>query len=880
MTASGLSVLVTLGIQAGLTTLVIIVFSLLRKTRFAGRFYAPKAFDANIHEDKRPKELSRDLFSWITSMYSYPEHEIIKVAGLDAAVCINALMFGWETVLKVLLWTCIVILPINLSGGNLVSITASSSPSLFVNETDVKLKEYSVTSFDKCSMANIEPGSSKMWAHLVSVYMITFIVLNGLWRYNKHVTNLRVKFLERSEIGGASHTVLITDIPGVQYGTVTWYLKRLISVRFIPEPMRVRIIRYIEVGMERIQNEVERFRSDILSLIGDSDTDAISDENHQLMPIGERVLQEMEAVYGLGTVARVDPVMDHRKLNGLLVEYKKVKQALEDYLDHCASMLKRRKRIKKIAQVTVFGPSMGKWGIEKYGVKPIKMSVLEFWPERLKELLRNITEITGGRSSEEEGPTENNENTRDAKNEKAVPSAFVKFKTRSLQCKVATNLHHHNETAWIIQQAPAPDDVIWENIGMRSWERIARMSFFWGVYVFLLFFYIVPVSAIQAMIEVPRLANIAVIGDIVTLPFVRQVLEGSLPSLVMYLLLVLLPKVFAMMCKMSGFISISSVDFGVMDRYFYFQVIALFMGSVLTGSFMSQVRLFIEYPAMLVTLLGMGIPMTSTFFINYLVVAGLTKTGLKHLRVFSLIKYMVMSRLVATQRAYARLWADQFTTFGPDAPFYTIAFLIGIVYSCINPIITPVLFIYYSTTIMSERYTNLYVYKRRYESGGKLWSHMFDQFIVGLYMMQIVMIILLSIKEFAPVFLLLPAPLITLVFHILCHHLFKRPWTVMSSRDAAILDRRDRLKTPVDTSPSNMKNKYVHPAAYIHESDADDIIDDADKLSRLVNGDSTLEFSIDGSTGMSIIRQSMVRVNGDNVSICVIPGQVVGSFIR
>jgi len=860
MTASGLSVLVTLGIQTGITSLVILLFSLLRKTQFAGRFYAPKAFDTNIIEERRPKVLPPGLFTWITSMYSHQEEEIIKIAGVDVAVCINALIFGWETVLKVLLWTCLVILPINLSGNNLDVEYADTSVVEYadtsnLNETEVTVKKYSITSFDKCSMANIEPGSSKMWAHLVSVYIITFFVLKGLWRYNKHVTNLRVRFQEDSDAREAYFTVLITDVPGVQYGTLPWYLKRLISIRIIPEALRTRIIGYIEAGIKKIQGEIERFRSDVLSLIGDDATDKSQYLPAQSPPIGERVLQEMESVYGLGTVDRVDPVIDHRKLKDLLSEYKKVKQSLEDYIDHCASLLKRRRRIKKAMHVTVFGPSMGKWGIEKYGVKPIKVLALQFWPERLKELVNNINEITRNR-------------TNDTENE--VPSAFVTFNSRSLQCKAVTNLHHHSETDWIIHQAPVCDDVIWENIGMRSWERIVRTSFFWGVYMVLLFFYIVPVSAIQALIEVPRLANVNVIGDIVTLPFVQHVLEGVLPSLVMYLLLVILPKIFAVMCKLSGFISFSSVDFGVIDRYFYFQLIALFMGSVLTGSFMSQFSLFIEYPGKLISLLGMGIPMTSTFFINYLAVAGLTKTGLKHLRMFSLIKYVIMSRLASTQRAYTRLWKDQFTNFGPDAPFYTIAFLIGIVYSCINPVIMAVLFIYYSTTILSERYTNLYVFKRRYESGGRLWSHMFNQFLVGLYAMQIVMIILLSIKEFTPVFLLVPAPFITFVFHVVCHHLFKRPWSVMSSRDAAILDRKDRLKA----TSHEIKSSYVHPATSINETDVIFIIDEADKLCRLINGDNTLEFSIDGSTGMSIIRQSMVRVNSGNVSICVIPGQV------
>ena len=41
-------------------------------------------------------------------------------------------------------------------------------------------------------------------------------------------------------------------------------------------------------------------------------------------------------------------------------------------------------------QVRVTGAQYGKWGREKYGLKPQKLDALEFYPDRLKELWSSI----------------------------------------------------------------------------------------------------------------------------------------------------------------------------------------------------------------------------------------------------------------------------------------------------------------------------------------------------------------------------------------------------------------------------------------------------------------------------------------------------------
>lgn len=61
-----------------------------------------------------------------------------------------------------------------------------------------------------------------------------------LWRYNREAVALRIAYLNSARPGGEAHTVLVTDIPGVEYGTLAHRIEQTV-LRVLPQFLKRRI---------------------------------------------------------------------------------------------------------------------------------------------------------------------------------------------------------------------------------------------------------------------------------------------------------------------------------------------------------------------------------------------------------------------------------------------------------------------------------------------------------------------------------------------------------------------------------------------------------------------------------------------------------------
>ena len=102
------------------------------------------------------------------------------------------------------------------------------------------------------------------------------------------------------------------------------------------------------------------------------------------------------------------------------------------------------------------------------------------------------------------------------------------YSSRAAQVRAATSLHHHDETYWCITRAPSPDEILWGNLGIRAWQRGLRFSLLWMLYLGLLFVFVIPIVAVQGLINLEALVEWSGgLKALTSTPFVYEIIQAS-----------------------------------------------------------------------------------------------------------------------------------------------------------------------------------------------------------------------------------------------------------------------------------------------------------------------------------------------------------------
>ncbi|XP_027085819.2 CSC1-like protein ERD4 isoform X1 [Coffea arabica] len=411
--------------------------------------------------------------------------------------------------------------------------------------------------------------------------------------------------------------------------------------------------------------------------------------------------------------------------------------------------------------------------------------------------------------------------------EKQQPSALVFFTSRVTAASASQSLHAQMVNTWTVLDAPEPRQLIWTNLPKKYYEREIRQYFVYIIVFLTIFFYMIPIGFISAFTTLENLKKLLPF----TKPIVKQkvvstVLEAYLPQLALIIFLALLPKFLLFLSKTEGIPSESHVTRAASGKYFYFTVLNVFIGVTVGSSLFGTFKQIEKDPNSIVPLLATSLPKSATFFLTFVALKFFVGYGLELSQIVPLIIYHLKKKyLCKTEAEVKEAWAPgdlgYATRFPNDMLIVTLVFC----YSVIAPIIIPFGVVYFGLGWLVLRNQVLKVYVPSFESYGRMWPHIFIRIMSALLLYQVTMLGFLGVKKFPYTVLLIPLPIISIIFCVVCDKKFYRSFQSTALEVAC----KELKEVP---NMESVFRSFIPPSLSAEKSDDDQFEDALSQVSR------------------------------------------------
>ncbi|XP_062160531.1 CSC1-like protein ERD4 [Alnus glutinosa] len=405
--------------------------------------------------------------------------------------------------------------------------------------------------------------------------------------------------------------------------------------------------------------------------------------------------------------------------------------------------------------------------------------------------------------------------------EKQLDAALVFFTNRVTAASAAQSLHAQMVDKWTVVDAPEPRQVIWTNLKIKFFQRQVRQYVVYVIVALAILFYMIPIGFISALTTLDNLKKlIPFIKPVVNVKALKTVLEAYLPQIALIVFLALLPKLLFFLSKAEGIPSLSHAVRAASGKYFYFTVLNVFIGVTVGGTLFTTLKTIEKNPNSTIDLLATGLPGNATFFLTYVALKFFVGYGLELSRIVPLIIYHLKRKyLCKTEAELKEAWCPGDLGYGTRFPGDMLVVTIVLCYSVIAPLIIPFGVVYFGLGWLILRNQALKVYVPAYESYGRMWPHMHTRILAALILYQVTMFGYFGAKKFFYAPLLIPLPILSLLFGYVCSKKFYRFF-----HDTALEVASHELKEIPNMD--QIFRSYIPPSLRSEKSD-DDQFEDA-----------------------------------------------------
>lgn len=160
-----------------------------------------------------------------------------------------------------------------------------------------------------------------------------------------------------------------------------------------------------------------------------------------------------------------------------------------------------------------------------------------------------------------------------AENFPYMNSAFIQFNHQVAAHMACQSVSHHvpqHMSPRLVEISP--DDVLWDNMSIKWWERYVRMGIVTAASAGLIILYAVPVAFTALLQSISSLAEqVPWLGWLNDFPeTAKSIIQGILPPALLQLILILIPIIYRLLVKFQGVPTGNSTEMGVQKWYFVF----------------------------------------------------------------------------------------------------------------------------------------------------------------------------------------------------------------------------------------------------------------------------------------------------------------------
>ncbi|KAK2740225.1 hypothetical protein FQN55_008951 [Onygenales sp. PD_40] len=323
-------------------------------------------------------------------------------------------------------------------------------------------------------------------------------------------------------------------------------------------------------------------------------------------------------------------------------------------------------------------------------------------------------------------------------------SAFVQFNHQVAAHMACQCVSHHIPK----QMAPrvveiSPDDVIWDNMSIKWWERYLRTFGVIVIVAAMVIGWAFPVAFTGLLSQLSYLEdNFSWLRWLGKLPdWFLSAVQGILPPLFLAILMAILPLILRFLSRNQGVHTGMAVELTVQNYYFAFLFVQIFLVVSISSSFTTIFDSLADVTS-IPELLAQNIPKASNYFFSYMVLQAMSVSAGALVQIFGLISWFVLAPILdsTARMKWARTTNLNQMQWGTFFPVYTTLASIGLIYCVISPLIMVFNVLTFGLFWFVYRYNTLYVTKFRFDTGGLLFPKAVNQLFTGIYVMEVCLI--------------------------------------------------------------------------------------------------------------------------------------------